>query len=320
MIKQILSGTGAKPLERWLRELLPGKSWNELRKLVRTGKVFVNGVVLSDPTRQVPGGSEVELRPNAPRATRVPALPKASILYLDPQLVVVEKPAGVSTVPYDEDERGTLDQLVMETISQRGRRAPLGIVHRIDKETSGVVVFARTLAAKRELKNQFRFHSVGRRYVAIAHGAVRSATIESRLVRDRGDGRRGSGNDELHGRDAITHVKLIERLRGASLVECRLETGRTHQIRIHLAERGHPLLGERVYIKGYRGAELDAPRLMLHARELAFDHPQTGERLQFERPLPADMLAVLESLRGPPASLPPSATSATSATSARKRT
>jgi 23S rRNA pseudouridine1911/1915/1917 synthase len=297
LTKQRLPGNGEKPLDRWLRELLPGKSWNELRRLSRTGKIFIDGAPLLDPNQLVAAGAEIELRQNAPRATRTPALPKRSILYVDAQVVVVDKPAGISTVPYDENERGTLDQLVMETLSERGRRAPLGIVHRIDKETSGVVVFARTVAAKLALKNQFRFHTVGRRYVALAHGQVRSATIQSRLVQDRGDGRRGSTEDESLGREAITHVKWLESLRGATLLECRLETGRTHQIRIHLAERGHPLVGERVYSKNYRGELIAAPRLMLHARELAFDHPSTGERLTFEQPLPQDMSAVLASLR-----------------------
>lgn len=297
LTKQRLPGSGEKPLDRWLRELLPGKSWNELRRLSRTGKIFIDGVPLLDPSQLVAAGVEIELRQNAPRATRTPALPKRAILHLDAQVVVVEKPAGISTVPFDENERGTLDQLVMETISERGRRAPLGIVHRIDKETSGVVVFARTLAAKQALKNQFRFHTVGRRYVAIAHGAVKTATIQSRLVQDRGDGRRGSTDNEQLGREAITHVKWLENLRGATLVECRLETGRTHQIRIHLAERGNPLVGERVYSKNYRGELLAAPRLMLHARELSFEHPSTGQRLEFEQAMPADMQAVLTSLR-----------------------
>jgi 23S rRNA pseudouridine1911/1915/1917 synthase len=292
-----LVGDGSKPLDRWLRELMPGKSWNDVRKLVRTGKIFVDGAKLLEPATLVPAGAEVELRQNAPRATRTPSLPRSAIMHLDAQVVVVQKPAGISTVPYDENEHGTLDELVMETISERGRRAPLGVVHRIDKETSGVVVFTRTLAAKHELKNQFRFHTVGRRYVAIAHGTVRDATIQSRLVQDRGDGRRGSTEHTELGREAITHVKLLEKLRGASLVECRLETGRTHQIRIHLAERGHPLVGERVYSKNYRGELLAAPRLMLHARELAFDHPQTGERLTFEQPIPPDIQAVLAALR-----------------------
>ncbi len=297
--KQLLPGSGEKPLDRWLRELVPGKSWNEVRRWARTGKVFVDGTPLLDPTRLVAAGAEIELRQSAPRATRTPSLPKSAILHLDAQVVVVNKPAGISTVPYDESEHGTLDQLVMETISERGRRAPLGIVHRIDKETSGVVVFARSLAAKQALKNQFRFHTVGRRYVAIAHGAVRSATIQSRLVQDRGDGRRGStDNDEL-GREAITHVNFVEALRGATLLECRLETGRTHQIRIHLAERGHPLVGERVYSKHFRGELIAAPRLMLHARSLSFEHPSTGQQLSFEQPMPADMQAVLTTLRAP---------------------
>jgi 23S rRNA pseudouridine1911/1915/1917 synthase len=297
MNKQRLPGTGDKPLDRWLRELLPGKSWNEVRRLVRTGKVFIDGQAVLDPTSPIAAGAELELRQNAPRATRTPSLPRSAILHLDAQLVVVAKPAGISTVPYDESERGTLDELVMETISERGRRAPLGIVHRIDKETSGVVVFARTLAAKHALKNQFRFHTVGRRYVAIAHGAVQSATIKSRLVQDRGDGRRGSTNDAELGREAITHVKWLESLRGATLVECKLETGRTHQIRIHLSERGHPLVGERVYSKNYRAELIAAPRLMLHARELDFEHPSNGQRLHFEQPLPADFASVLASLR-----------------------
>jgi 23S rRNA pseudouridine1911/1915/1917 synthase len=295
--RQTLPGAGQKPLDRWLRELMPGKSWNDVRRLVRTGKIFIDGRAQLDPTALVGGGAELEFRQNAPRATRTPSLPRSAILHLDAQIVVVAKPAGISTVPYDENERGTLDELLMETISDRGRRAPLGIVHRIDKETSGVVVFARTLAAKHHLKNQFRFHSVGRRYVAIAHGAVKTVTIHSRLVQDRGDGRRGSTDNSELGREAITHVKWLESLRGATLVECRLETGRTHQIRIHLSERGHPLVGERVYSKNYGGELLAAPRLMLHARELELDHPQTGQRVHFEQPLPADMQAVLDSLR-----------------------
>lgn len=297
MTRQTLPGAGEKPLDRWLRELMPGKSWNEVRRLVRTGKIFIDGQARLDPTALVAGGAELEFRQNAPRATRAPSLPRSAILHLDAQIVVVAKPAGISTVPFDESERGTLDELVMETISERGRRAPLGIVHRIDKETSGVVVFTRTVAAKHHLKNQFRFHTIGRRYVAIAHGMVKSATIESRLVQDRGDGRRGSTDNEGLGREAITHVKWLENLRGATLVECRLETGRTHQIRIHLSERGHPLVGERVYSKNYEGELLAAPRLMLHARELELDHPQTGQRVRFEQPMPADMRTVLDALR-----------------------
>jgi 23S rRNA pseudouridine1911/1915/1917 synthase len=158
-------------------------------------------------------------------------------------------------------------------------------------------VFARTLSALRALKNQFRFHTVHRRYRAIAHGALDDRTFSSRLVQDRGDGRRGSTHNPKLGRLAITHVKLLEALAGASLLECRLETGRTHQIRIHLSEAGHPLLGERVYNKGFRGVLLPAPRLMLHAMELGIRHPDTERELTFVQQLPDDMLAVLAALR-----------------------
>jgi 23S rRNA pseudouridine1911/1915/1917 synthase len=298
--KQRLPGTGEKPLDRWLRELMPGRSWNDVRRLARTGKIFIDGLPLLDPTRLVPAGAELEFRQNAPRATRAPALARHGILFVDAHVVVVDKPAGISTVPYDENETGTLDALVMETLSERGRRAPLGIVHRVDKETSGVVIFARSVAAKHHLKNQFRFHTVGRRYVAVAHGSVRAGTITSRLVQDRGDGRRGSTDNPELGREATTHVAVLKKLQGASLLECRLETGRTHQIRIHLAEQGHPLVGEKVYSKGYRGVLITAPRLMLHARELSFEHPHTGQRLSFEQPVPKDMQNVIEGLERQP--------------------
>ena len=118
--RQRLPGSAEKPLDRWLRELLAGKSWNEVRRLARTGKVFIDGVPVLDPTQLVPAGAEIEVRVNAPRATRTPSLPKSAVLYVDAQHVVVEKPAGISTVPYDENESGTLDQLVMETLAERG--------------------------------------------------------------------------------------------------------------------------------------------------------------------------------------------------------
>jgi 23S rRNA pseudouridine1911/1915/1917 synthase len=287
------------PLERRLRELLPGKSWNELRRLVRTGKVFLDGAPVLDPVSLVPAKAQPELRLQAPRATRTPALARDAIRHVDTHLVVVEKPPGISTVPFDEHETFALSELVREALREGGRRAPLGIVHRIDKETSGLVVFARSMAAKLALKQQFRVHSVGRRYVALVHGRAETGALQSRLVKDRGDGRRGSTRNPKLGREATTHVRVLERLHGASFIECRLETGRTHQIRIHLSEAGHPLLGERVYSKSYPGRLLPAPRLMLHARELSFQHPLSGERLSFEQDLPGDMRQVLARLRGP---------------------
>ncbi len=287
------------PLDRILRELCPGKSWNEVRRLITSGKVGVDGRTVLEPTLRLRSGAELTLRMNAPRPTKQGALDARTIVYADSQVVVVRKPAGISSVPYDENEKGTLDELVPDLLRRKGGpEAPLGVVHRLDKETSGLLVFARTLAAKRHLKQQFRFHTVKRRYLAIAHGTVENATHQSRLVKDRGDGRRGSTDHRELGREAITHVKVVERLLGATLVECRLETGRTHQIRIHLAEAGHPLVGERVYVRGFSGPVIAAPRLMLHACELGFEHPSSGKPLSFEEPLPDDMNAVLSALRG----------------------
>jgi 23S rRNA pseudouridine1911/1915/1917 synthase len=287
------------PLDRVLRALHPGASWNGVRRLIETGKVSIDGVVTHDPVRAVRRGSIIAVSMRARRPSAGETLSKDAFVYVDSQVAVVKKPAGVSTVPYDETETDTLIDRVHKALKvlNRGNAAPPGIVHRLDKETSGLILFARTLAAKRALKQQFRVHSVHRRYVAVAHGHVLAQSVSSRLVRDRGDGRRGSTDNPTLGRDAVTHVGVLERLDGATLVECRLETGRTHQIRIHLAELGHPLLGETLYMKGYAGAIIDAPRLMLHARELGFSHPATGATLSFEEPMPDDMRLVVESLR-----------------------
>jgi 23S rRNA pseudouridine1911/1915/1917 synthase len=185
----------------------------------------------------------------------------------------------------------------------RGERPSLGIVHRLDKETSGVLVFTRTWLAKQSLTQQFRAHTVHRRYLAIAHGVVRAGTIRSHLVADRGDGLRGSVRSSERARRggegqlAVTHVEPVEALDGATLVACRLETGRTHQIRVHLSEGGHPVVGERVYVRGFQGDVIPAPRLMLHAAELGFVHPATQVEVRFERPPPKDFQETLARLR-----------------------
>lgn len=167
------------------------------------------------------------------------------------------------------------------------------------------MVFARNAGAHRHLAAQFKEHSVDRAYLAIVHGALEAARIETHLLPDRGDGLRGSfghyrrarGQPPADARLAVTHVTPIELLRGATLAECRLETGRQHQIRIHLSERGHPIVGERVYIRDYGATPIDAERPMLHARLLAFTHPGTGRRVSFERDPPADFREMLARLR-----------------------
>jgi 23S rRNA pseudouridine1911/1915/1917 synthase len=286
-------------IDRSLRELCPGASWGDVRRLIETGKVYVAGERVTDVARFARRGDEISIRMRARRVAMDSALSRDAIVHIDAQLVVVRKPPGVSTVRFDETEEGvTLDELVRDAVKRRTGRnePPLGVVHRLDKETSGLLVFARTLTAKRTLKQAFRVHAVRRRYRAIAHGRVSARTITSRLVQDRGDGRRGSTDHPELGREAITHVRPIETFEGATLIECRLETGRTHQIRIHLAEEGHSILGERVYApRNFAG--IPAPRLMLHAMELGFEHPADGRPLDFSEPLPEDMLRVIEGLR-----------------------
>ena len=160
-----------------------------------------------------------------------------------------------------------------------GATRRLRAVHRIDRETSGLMIFARTVDAERLLGTQFRDHSLHRVYLAVALGDVKQQTFESNLVPDRGDGRRGSTQNSKLGKRAVTHVKPVERLKGYTVVECQLETGRTHQIRIHLSEAGHPLCGDKVYRGPFPGKpipdESGAGRLALHAAEIGFEHPIT---------------------------------------------
>jgi 23S rRNA pseudouridine1911/1915/1917 synthase len=292
----VVEGAAPCALDRALRGANPGASWNDVRKLVRTGKVSVDGAVVTDPTAQVQRGASVAIRMAAPRQNATARRARELVVYVDAHVVVVEKPPGIATVPY-EDERDTLDRVVQSVLRKTARPgtsvAPLGVVQRLDKETSGLLVFARTTTAKRELQQQLRRQSMHRRYVALAHGAVTGGTIRSRLVQDRGDGRRGSTERGDLGREAVTHVRVIEKFARATLIECRLETGRTHQIRIHLSEEGHPLLGERVYSRGFDGL-LPSPRVLLHAAELGFVHPTTGQELSFKSATPEDMAAVVE--------------------------
>ena len=302
---RVPEGVKRKPIDGVLRAVT-GVSWGDARRLVETGKVQVRGAFVSDTRHPVSTGDEIAILLRAPRPATRERLSKDAIAYVDGHVVVVRKPPGVSTVPFDEGERGTLDQLVRALLSREskgrggGPQGTLGVVHRLDKETSGLLVFARTLAAKKHLTQQFRDHTVHRRYLAIVHGDAIAQTIRTRLVADRGDGLRGSTRDTKLGQEAVTHVEVVERLAGATLVACRLETGRTHQIRIHLAEAGHPLAGERVYMRRWGGAVIAAPRVMLHAAELGFVHPHTERERRFEEPLPADILAVLATLGGSP--------------------
>jgi 23S rRNA pseudouridine1911/1915/1917 synthase len=296
-----------------LRALLPGQSWSQVRRLIEARRVRLNGDLCLDPARRVHAGETVELlaRPAPPPRHR----DELVIRHLDEHLVVAEKPSGVCTVrhPAERDwtERRkalspTLEDLLPPLIARReGRRERgprLRVVHRLDKDTSGLVVFARTVAAERGLGKQFHAHTVVRRYLAVVPGAVQPRRIATQLVRDRGDGRRGSSDAPGVGKEAITHLDVAERLPGYTVVWCRLETGRTHQIRIHLAELGHPVCGDKVYRHRPDGTvtpdDSGAPRLALHAAELGFRHPLSGEALHWAMPPPPDLEAFVGRLRG----------------------
>jgi 23S rRNA pseudouridine1911/1915/1917 synthase len=286
-----------------LRACLPGQSWNDLRGLCLSGKVSVNGERELNPARRLAGGETVAWSLTAPDPRRTATPPEFSIVYEDGHLIVIEKPQGVSSVPYERRERGTALDLIREAWRRQGKRAvgtPLYTVHRIDKDTSGLLCFAKTKLAERGLHQVFKHHQADREYIAVAHGQVRPSRIESRLIADRGDGLRGSTRRPYEGQHAVTHVEVIESLRAVTLCRVRLETGRTHQIRIHLAEQGHPLVGETVYLRDHTRAGralLPTQRLLLHAATLGFNHPVTGEHLHFSSALPPSFEAELQCLR-----------------------
>lgn len=297
-----------------LRRCLAGRSWGDLRRLVRQRHVQVNGNLCVDEARRLKAGDVVKVWEH-PLAKAVEE-GDVRIVFGDQHLVVIEKPAGVTTLRHRE-ERGwsnrrksfqpTLDELLLRVLmhregGRRDRKKPwIRAVHRLDRDTSGLMVFARTESAERLLIQQFAEHSIRRKYTAVVLGHCPAQTIESQLVRDRGDGLRGSAAEGETGQRAVTHVRPLEQIGDYTVVACELETGRTHQIRIHLSERGHPVCGDKVYLKPLRGKPVrdssGAPRQALHAAELGFTHPLSGEPLFFRAALPDDLREFLVRLR-----------------------
>ncbi len=289
-----------------VRQQQPGQSWKQVRQFIASRHVQINGELCLDPARRVKEGDVVALLPHPAPAPK-PQREELCIRHLDEHVVVVEKPAGMNTVRHPVEREWTEQRKALSpTLEDRLQLAIAARLHRsarkgLDKETSGLVVFARTPLAERELGRQFHAHTVIRRYLALVSGLLPGQTIKSILVRDRGDGRRGSSASPGTGKEAITHVETVERLNGFTLLSCRLETGRTHQIRIHLAEAGHPVCGEKVYNRRVDGEVMvdnsDSPRLFLHAAELGFQHPATMELMRWEMPLPGGLDEVLARLR-----------------------
>jgi 23S rRNA pseudouridine1911/1915/1917 synthase len=262
----------------------------------------------SPPGRKKATGEGRERAKKSAAAANTVAL---EIVYSDDAIVVVNKPAGLTTSRSKEDAeefgRGakflpkTLAEVLPAALGTPNRQ--VYAVHRLDRDTTGLIVFARTRPAATSLTAQFRKHTIDRRYLALTRGVPEPGKIASTLVADRGDGRRGSGEGK-DGRRAVTHVAVLERYAGFALVECRLETGRTHQVRIHLGEAGHPLCGERVYDRPVNGPPVPdtsgAERPMLHAYRLAVAHPETDEVMGWEVDPPADFAATRTRLGAEP--------------------
>lgn len=329
-----------------LKRLLPDRSWSEVRQLIRGRHMQVNGNLAVDEGRKVRAGDVIKL--NEHSLPPPVGMADVRLAYVDEHVLVVQKPAGVTTLRHREETdlpqrrkqlQPTLDELVVQALAQhlgielsnaanknttpqrqRGtatqrrerkqaqdRRLVIRPVHRLDRDTSGLMVFARTPRAEQRLTRMFARHDVQRAYVAVVHGHAKAQTIETWLIRDRGDGLRGStpeGAATEGAQRAVTHVRLMESFADYTVVECRLETGRTHQIRIHLSEIGHRLCGEKVYTHAVGQPPAPdvsgAPRQALHAAELAFVHPLTSQPLRFRMPLPRDLKNWLLGLREQP--------------------
>ena len=298
-------------LDRLLAGRFPSHSRSYLQKLIRGGSVLIGGAAARQPSRAVAVGEVVDVafpppRPTALRPEDVPL----SILHEDDDLLVIDKPAGMVVHPGAGAAAGTLVHALLHHcrgLSGIGGVERPGIVHRLDKQTSGVLVAAKNDAAHRALTRQFHDRTVEKEYAAVVWGIPRrrAGVVDLPIGRDRVQRVRISTRTASP-RAAVTAYRVAEPMRGFCLLEVHPRTGRTHQIRVHLKELGHPIVGDAVYGGARWSQAADAglrqrlrsfTRLALHARRLSFTHPSTGLRLSFEAPLPADFEALLEALR-----------------------
>lgn len=305
----IAETSGGWRLDKALAAALPEFSRERLKSLILDNRVSsAGGHVVADPALKVRAGDRYALsvppvvEPDTP-AQDIPL----TILHEDDDLIVVEKPAGLVVHPAAGNLDGTLVNALLHhcrgRLSGIGGVARPGIVHRIDKDTSGLLVVAKTDTAHEGLAAQFKAHSIQRVYAAIVagHPAPPAGRIEGWIGRSDVDRKKMAVQREGRGKRAVTHYRTIRPLRGSALVECRLETGRTHQVRVHMAHLGHPLIGDPLYARGKKGFKsiletLGFARQALHARTLGFIHPSTGSALSFESQIPEDMQELLSQL------------------------
>ena len=288
-------------LDHALAESDEAHSRSFFQKLIKKGEVTVNGLVRK-ADYAVCAGDRICVTIPEPAVLEV--LPEAiplDILYEDDQLLVVNKPKGMVVHPAPGHDTGTLVNALLAhcgaSLSGINGIVRPGIVHRIDRDTTGALVVCKTDIAHASLTEQLKDHTITRRYVAIVHGNIKEeeGTVNAPIGRHPTDRKKMAVN-RTHGRAAVTHYRILERFGNYTFIECRLETGRTHQIRVHMASIGHPVLGDEVYSRSKSPFSLQGQTL--HAMDLGFVHPVTGEYMQFQAPLPNYFQALLTKLRG----------------------
>ena len=296
-------------LDRALADAVPALSRERLKALIRSGAVEAAGQAVRDPAIKVRGEEalRVAIPEPAPAHNAAQDIP-LDIVFEDEHLLVVEKPAGLVVHPAAGNFDGTLVNALLHhcggSLSGIGGVARPGIVHRIDKDTSGLLVEPKNDVAHEGLARQFAAHSIDRHYLAIVNGvpSAKEGTVDAPLARSAANRKKIAIVEDGRGKRAVTHWRRLDALRDAALVECRLETGRTHQVRVHMASIRHPLIGDPVYGRAGKShsnilKELQFHRQALHATELGFVHPVTKHRLSLSSPMPADMQELFNALR-----------------------
>lgn len=285
-------------LDAFLASSLDGLTRSQATRLIESGEVAVNGRAVSK-SYKLAGGEDIAV--TLPEPEPVEAVPQdipLDVVYEDADVIVVNKPSGMVVHPAPGHPDGTLVNVLLYhcagTLSGVGGALRPGIVHRIDRDTSGLIIAAKNDAAHQYLSAQLADHTLARTYECIVVGALREdrGTVDAPIARHPTDRKRMAV--VAGGREAVTHWEVIARYPGYTHVRCKLETGRTHQIRVHLAWRNHPILGDTVY--GHKKPELGQSSQCLHARELTFVHPRTGERMTVRCELPDYFTALLEKL------------------------
>lgn len=301
-VLDLTAETGEARLDAYLagREEV-GLSRSRIQGLIRAGHVTINGTQPKPKAAVSPGDQIRVVIPDPEPMDLSPEAIELNVVYEDEDVIVINKARGMVVHPAAGNWSGTLVNALLDHVEDLegiGGELRPGIVHRLDKDTTGLLVVAKTETAMQSLQDQIRTHTARRIYWALVHGNKMPETgkIDAPIGRHPGDRKRMAVTTKPgQGREAVTYFRTLERYNGYALLECRLETGRTHQIRVHLSFIGHPVVADPVY--GTRKAHLEMPAQALHARQLGFHHPRSGEWLELTAEPPSDMMAVIERLR-----------------------